>query len=66
MNSDSNQPKQIFERAIEFGSAEEREEYLKQICGDDLALKAQVEDFLMHMAGLATSSKNLIRNYYRQ
>src|SRR5262245_11965743 len=44
--AESNQEKEIFERALDLTSVEERRRYLQSACGDDTVLLARVEALL--------------------
>ena len=46
MNQNKPSEATILERALEFGSAEERAAYLDGVCGDDHRLREQVESLL--------------------
>ena len=46
MPEDGSRMKAIFADALEFESAEERNAYLKGVCGDDTVLRREVESLL--------------------
>src|SRR5215470_13706677 len=46
MGAEPNREKEIFERALDLESAEERHDYLKLACGGDAVLLARIEALL--------------------
>ncbi|MCI0358228.1 MAG: hypothetical protein L0211_07080, partial [Planctomycetaceae bacterium] len=50
MNAEHNRAKSIFLNAVEIASAAEREQYLATACGQDEALRGEIDDLLRHYA----------------
>ena len=54
MNDDHGKAKTIFLRAAEIAAVDERQAYLAAACGDDDALRSEVEDLLRHQQRLGS------------
>src|SRR5438046_6433424 len=54
MNDDQGKAKTIFLRAAEIAAGDERQAYLAAACGDDDALRSEVEDLLRHQERLGS------------
>src|SRR5579872_6938674 len=61
MNSAPDKAKSIFLAALEFASEDERQEYLKETCGEDASLRREVDDLLSHHGKLGTFLQSPVR-----
>src|SRR5262245_50373683 len=49
MEGQANREKEIFERALDFGSAEERDRFIEEACAGNSALRARVSGLLLSL-----------------